>query len=92
MTRITLNEINNTMEGIPSKLLLVIKTIEKGNAETHQLLQTLIEEVQTSNRKQNNVVEEVLQTISNNSAGISIYSYSRRISRSRKPQHRKRQN
>ena len=59
------------MEEIPSKLLLVINAIDKGNAETHQLLQTLIEEVQTSNRKQNNVVEQVLQTISNNSAGIS---------------------
>ena len=53
MTRITLNEINDTMEEIPSKLLLVINAIDKGNAETHQLLRTLIEEVQTSNRKQN---------------------------------------
>ena len=39
--------------------------------QKHQLLRALIEEVQTSNRKQNNVVEQVLQTISNNSAGIS---------------------
>ena len=29
-----------------------------------------MEEVQTRNRNQNNVVEQVLQTISNNSAGI----------------------
>ena len=29
-----------------------------------------MEEIQTSNRNQNNVVEQVLQTISNNSAGI----------------------
>ena len=71
MTRITLNEINDAMEEIPSKLLLVINAIDKGNAERHQLLRTLIEEVQTSNRKQNNVVEQVLQTISNNSAGMS---------------------
>ena len=71
MTRITANEINDTMEEIPSKLLLVINAIDKGNAETHQLLRTLIEEVQTSERKQNNTVEQVLQTISNNSAGIS---------------------
>ena len=71
MTRITLNEINDTMEEIPSKLLLVVNAIDKGNAKTHQLLRTLIEEVQASNRKQNNVVEHVLQTISNNSAGIS---------------------
>ena len=71
MTRITLNEINDTMEEIPSKLLLVINAIDKGNAKTHQPLRTLIEEVQTSNRKQNNVVEQVLQTISNNYAGIS---------------------
>ena len=60
------------MEEIPSKLLLVINAIDKGNAETHKLLQTLIEEVQTSNNIQNNVVvKEVLQTISNNSTGIS---------------------
>ena len=61
MTRITLNEINDTMEEIPSKLLLVINAIGKGNAEAHQLLQTLIEEVQKSNRNQNNVVEQVLR-------------------------------
>ena len=58
------------MEEILSKLLLVINTIDKRNTETHQLLRTLIE-VQTSNRNQNNVVERVLNTISNNSAGIS---------------------
>ena len=58
------------MEEIPSKLLLVINTIDKRNTETHQLLRTLIE-VQRSNRNQNNVVERVLNTISNNSAGIS---------------------
>ena len=72
MTRITLIQLYNyTMEEIPSKLLLVVNAINKGNAKTHQLLRTLIEEVQTSNRKQNNVVEHVLQTVSNNSAGIS---------------------
>ena len=58
------------MEEIPSNLLLVINTIDKRNTETHQLLRTPIE-VQTSNRNQNNVVERVLKTISNNSAGIS---------------------
>ena len=59
------------MEEMPSKLLLVVNAIDKGNAKTHQLLRTLIEEVQASNRKQNHVVEHVLQTIFNNSAGIS---------------------
>ena len=71
MKRITLNEINDAMEETPSKLLLVFNVIDKGNVETHQLLQTLTEEVQTSNRKQNNAVELILQIISNNSAGIS---------------------
>ena len=33
MTRITLNEINDTMEEIPSKLILVINAIDKGHAE-----------------------------------------------------------
>ena len=38
---------------IPSKLLLVISAIDdKGNVDAHQLLQTPIEKVQTSNRKQ----------------------------------------
>ena len=36
------------MEEVPSKLLLVINVIDKGNAETHQLLRMLIEEVQTA--------------------------------------------
>ena len=58
MTRITRNEINDTMEGLPSKLLLVVNAIDKGNAKTHQLLRTLIEEVQVSNRKQNHVAEQ----------------------------------
>ena len=70
MSRMTLNEINDTMEEMPSKLLLVINSIDKRNAKTHQLLWTLTEEVR-SNRNQNNAVEQVLKTISNNSAGIS---------------------
>ena len=71
MTRITLNKINNTMEEKPSNPLLVINAINKVLAETHQLLQTLIEEVQRSNKTQNNVVAHVLQTISHNSARMS---------------------
>ena len=71
VTRITLNEINDTIEEIPSKLLLVINAINKINAAPSWLWQTLIEELQTSNRIQNNVVEQVLQIISNNSTGIS---------------------
>ena len=64
MARITLNKINDAMEETPSKLLLVFNVIDKGTAETHQLLQTVTEKVQTSNRKQNNAGEKVLQTIS----------------------------
>ena len=70
MSRMTLNEINDTLEEMPSKLLLVINSIDKRNAKTHQLLRTLTEEVR-SNRNQNNAVEQVLKTISTNSAGIS---------------------
>ena len=33
MARITLNEINDTMEEVPSRLILVINAIDKGNAE-----------------------------------------------------------
>ena len=52
------------MEETSSKLLLFFNVIDKGTAETHQLLQTLTEKVQTSNRKQNNAGEKILQTIS----------------------------
>ena len=45
MTRTILNEINNTMKEIPSKLLLVINVIDGWNGETNQLLWTLIIEV-----------------------------------------------
>ena len=48
MTRITLHGINDTMEETSSKLLWVVNAINEGNAETRQLLRTLIEEVQTS--------------------------------------------
>ena len=52
------------MEETSSKLLLFFNVIDKGTAETHQLLQTLTEKVQISNRKQNNAGEKILQTIS----------------------------
>ena len=35
MTRITLNELNETMEEIPAKLMLIINVVDKGNAEIH---------------------------------------------------------
>ena len=53
MTRITLNELNKTMEEIPAKLMLIINAIDKGNAETHGLLRTLINESKTV--MQNNI-------------------------------------
>ena len=35
MIRITLNELNKTMEEILAKLMLIINAIDEGNAETH---------------------------------------------------------
>ena len=47
MTRITLNELDETMEEIPAKLMLIINAIDKGKAETNGLLRTLINELKT---------------------------------------------
>ena len=52
MARITLNELNETMEEITEKLMLIINAIDKGNAETHGLLRTIINEIKGSNSKQ----------------------------------------
>ena len=68
MTRITLNEM---IQWKKCHQNYFVNAIDKGNAKTPQLLRTLIKEVQASNRKQNHVAEHVLQTIFNNSAGIS---------------------
>ena len=48
MTRMTLNGINDTMDETPSKLLLVVCATNERNAETRQLLRTLIEEALAS--------------------------------------------
>ena len=47
MTRITFNELDETMEEIPAKLMLIINAIDKGKAETNGLLRTLINELKT---------------------------------------------
>ena len=66
MTRITLNKLNEKMEEIPAKLMLIIKAIDKGNAETHGLLRTLINEIKDGNSKQCHLSEQLIETISNN--------------------------
>ena len=71
MTRIRLHEINDKMEETPSKRLLVFNGINKGNTKTRQLLRTFFDKVQTRDKNENNIVEQVLKTFSNNSAGIS---------------------
>ena len=67
----TLNGINDTMDETPLKLLLVVCATNEWNAETRQLLRTLIEEALASDWNYNNAVEQVLQTISSNFAEIS---------------------
>ena len=66
MTRITLNELNETMEEIPANLILIINAIDKGNAETHGLLRSLIDEIKDGNSKQHRLSEQLNETISNN--------------------------
>ena len=65
MRRITLKESNETMEEIPAKLMLIINSIDRGNAETHVLLRTLINEVKDGNSKQDRLSEQLIKTISN---------------------------
>ena len=71
MTRITLNEPSETMEEIPSKLMVIINAIDKGNAETHGLLRTLITEIKDGNSKQCQLSEQLIETISNNSNNVA---------------------
>ena len=71
MTRITLNELNETMEEIPAKLMLIINAIDKGNAETHGLLRTLISKIKDSNSKQCHLSEHLIETISNNANNVA---------------------
>ena len=71
MTRITLNEPSETMEEIPSKLMVIINVIDKGNAETHGLLRTLINEIEGGNSKQCHLSEQLIETISNNSNNVA---------------------
>ena len=63
MTRITLNELNETMEEIPVKLMLIINAIDKSNAETYGLLRTLINKIKDGNSKQNRLSEQLVETI-----------------------------
>ena len=51
MTGTTLNELNETMEEVPAKLMLVFNAIDKGNDETHGLLRSLINEIKDDNSK-----------------------------------------
>ena len=51
MTGTTFNELNETMEEIPAKLMLVFNAIDKGNDETHRLLRSLINEIKDNNSK-----------------------------------------
>ena len=71
MTRITLNELNETMEEIPAKLMLIINAIDKDNAEIHGLLRTLINEIKDGNSKQNRLSEQLVETISNNANDVA---------------------
>ena len=70
MTKITLNELNETVEEIPAKLMLIINAIDKGNPETHELLRTRINEIKYGNSKQHRLSEQLIETISNNANDI----------------------
>ena len=47
-----MNELDEAMEEIPAKLMLIINAIDKGHAETNGLLRTLIGESKDGNSKQ----------------------------------------
>ena len=71
MTRITLNELNETMEEIPAKLMLIINAIDKGNAETYAIFRTLIKEIKDGDSKQYHLSEQLIETISNNANDVA---------------------
>ena len=71
MTRITLNELNETVEEIPAKLTLIINAIDKGKAETNGLFRALINEIEDGNSKQCHLSEQLIETISNNANDVT---------------------
>ena len=71
MTRITLNELNETVEEIPAKLTLIINAIDKGKAETNGLFRALINEIEDGNSKQCHLSEQLIETISNNANDVA---------------------
>ena len=70
MARTTLNELNETMEEIPAKVMLTINAIDNGNAETHGLVSTLINKIKDGNSKQYRLSEQLIETISNNANDV----------------------
>ena len=48
-----------------------INAIDKGNVETHGLLRTLINEIKDGNSKQNQLCEQLIETISNNANDVA---------------------
>ena len=71
MTRIKLNELNEIMEEIPVKLMLIINAVNKDNVETYRLLRTLYNEFKDGNLKQYRESEQLIQAISNNANDIA---------------------
>ena len=71
MTRITLKELSETMEEIPAKLMLIINVIDKGNAETHGFVRTLIYKIKDGNSKQCHLSEQLIETMSNNANDVA---------------------
>ena len=71
MTRITLNELDETMEEIPAKLMLIINAIDKSNAEAYALFRTLIKEIKDGDSKQYHLSEQLIETISNNANDVA---------------------
>ena len=59
------------MEEIQAKLMLIINAIDKGNAETHGLLRTLINEIKDGSSKQCHLSEQLIETIPNNANDVA---------------------
>ena len=51
--------------------MLIINAIEKGNAETHGLIRTLINEIKESNSREYRLPEQLIETISNNTNDVA---------------------
>ena len=64
-------EANDVLLDLPSKMMLILNAVDKGNQETHQLLRIIIDELRNNNKKQDEVSESIVTSIATTSNNIA---------------------